>query len=388
MNDMGAAGIDAMPARVDRAVAGAIGENRIVGAVVLVAKDGRIVCENAAGFNDREAGTSMTRDAIFRLASLTKPVVAATALAQSDLGLYDLDTPVTRFLPTFRPKLADGSEPVVTVRHLLTHTAGLRYRFGDEPGGDYHRADVSDGLDQPGLPLEENLGRIASVPLAFAPGSAWLYSLAIDVLGGMVAKAHGGTLAGAVEAHVTGPLAMRDTGFAVTDLKRLAVAYADASPEPVRMADTHSVPIAGTDRVLVFHPDRILHPGSYQSGGGGMAGTADDFLNLLEALRTGGAPILRPETVALASRNQIGNLPREEPGDIGWRFGFLSAVLADPKAAAVPHAPGTLQWGGVYGHTWFIDPGAGLSAVILSNTAIEGCLGKFPGEVRDAIYGV
>jgi len=226
------------------------------------------------------------------------------------------------------------------------------------------------------------------VPLAFPPGSAWLYSHAIDVLGGVIARAHGGTLAGAVEAHVTGPLAMDDTHFAVTDMKRLAAAYADGMPEPVRMAEVQPVPIAGTDRVLVFHPDRILHPGSYQSGGGGMAGTASDFLKLLEALRTGGAPILKPETVAMASRNQIGDLPREEPGDAGWRFGFLSAVLADPEAAAVPHATGTLQWGGVYGHTWFIDPTAKISAVVMSNTAVEGCLGAFPGEVRDAIYGV
>jgi CubicO group peptidase (beta-lactamase class C family) len=204
----------------------------------------------------------------------------------------------------------------------------------------------------------------------------------------VIANAHGGTLAEAVETYVTRPLAMGDTGFTVRDMKRLAVAYADGELEPLRMAEVQPVPLAGTDRVLVFHPDRILNPGSYQSGGGGAAGTARDFLKLLEALRTGGAPILKRETVAMASRNQIDDLPREDPGDIGWRFGFLSAVLADPERAAVPHSPGTLQWGGVYGHTWFIDPAAGLSAVVMSNTAIEGCLGRFPGEVRDAIYGV
>ena len=126
MNDMGAAGIDAVQARVDRAVRAAIDGKRIVGAVVLVAQDGQVVSRSAIGHNDREAATPMREDAIFRLASLTKPIVAATALAQIERGLYGLDDPVTRFLPDFRPRLADGSAPTIAIRHLLTHTAGLQ----------------------------------------------------------------------------------------------------------------------------------------------------------------------------------------------------------------------------------------------------------------------
>jgi CubicO group peptidase (beta-lactamase class C family) len=116
-----------------------------------------------------------------------------------------------------------------------------------------------------------------------------------------------------------------------------------------------------------------------------MAGTAPDFMRFLEAIRTGGAPILKPQTVAEASRNQIGDLAREEK-DAGFRFGLMSAVLADPAAAQSPQSAGSLEWGGIYGHYWFVDRAAGLSVVSFTNTAVEGCLGQFPKEVRRAAY--
>ncbi len=132
------------------------------------------------------------------------------------------------------------------------------------------------------------------------------------------------------------------------------------------MSQPHALDV-GLPGPIRFSPRRIFDPNSYQSGGAGMAGTAEDFIVFLEALRKGGAPILKPETVAMASRNQIGDLPRD-PKDAGWRFRVLSAVLADPAAAQSPQSVGTLQWGGVYGHTWFIDPVSGVSVVILTNT--------------------
>ena len=112
----------------------------------------------------------MPEDAIFRLASFTKPIVAATALALIERGKLGLDDPVTRWLPDFRPKLPDGSAPEISLRHLLTHTSGLRYGTL-RPDDPYFIARVSGGLDEPSLSLEENLARIASVPLAFAPGN-------------------------------------------------------------------------------------------------------------------------------------------------------------------------------------------------------------------------
>ena len=104
----------------------------------------------------------------------------------------------------------------------------------------------------------------------------------------------------------------------------------------------------------------------------------------LEALRTGGAPILTHETVKVASQNQVGNMrEQEEPG---WGFGFLSGVLIDPARAGSPAAPGMLSWGGVYGNSWFLDPVTGLSVAALTNTALEGCMGAFPTDIQAAIY--
>jgi CubicO group peptidase (beta-lactamase class C family) len=319
----------------------------------------------------------MQEDAIFRLASVSKPMVAATAMALVDSGTLALDEPVPRWLPDFRPKLKDGTTPTITLRHLLTHTSGLGY--GDlAPDDPYRPAGISGGLDQPGLAMAENLRRIASVPLYFAPGTAWRYGVNIDVLGAVIEQATGGRLGDAVATYVTGPLGMSDTGFTVADPARLAAPYAEGIP-PNAMGDACEV-TGELGRGTYFVPGRIFDAASFHSGGAGMVGTAPDFLAFLEAIRAGGGPILKPETVELAARNHIGDLPREEK-DAGWRFGLMSAVLADPAAAQSPQSPGTLQWGGIYGHSWFIDRARDLSVVAFTNTAVEGCLGAFPKEI-------
>lgn len=373
-----------MGERIDRVFDAALGP-RIAGAVLMVAERGEIVYQRAGGFADREAGQATTLDTIFRLASLSKPVTATACLAMIDRGELRLDDVVTRFLPQFRPRLADGSEPDITIRHLLTHTSGLTYRFAQWPGGSYHLANVSDGLDQPGLGMEENLRRIASAPLQFAPGTSWGYSVGIDVLGHIVAVVRGMTLGEVLGDLVFGPLGMHDTGFAVADRARLSLAYAD-NPDgaPVPMQATHSVP-RPTEPPTLYSPARVLEPRSFQSGGAGLAGTAPDFLKFLEALRTGHPSLLAPMTLADALRNQIGDIPGDA-GGAGWRFGFLSGVLLDPAAAATPQSAGTFYWGGAHGNTWFVDPVRELSFVGLTNTAVEGVDGRFPRDVRDAIY--
>ena len=351
--------------------------------MVLVAQAGTLVYGRAAGLADREAGQPMRPRAIFRLASLTKPLVSAAALRLVEEGRIGLDDPVTRWLPDFRPALPDGTRPVITVRHLLTHSAGLSYGFLEPAGSAYHRLGVSDGLDQPGLSMTENLSRLARAPLAFEPGSAWRYSVSIDVLGALLAEAAGTGLPDLVWRLVTAPLGMADTGFAVSDVARLVTPYVDGVPEPSRITDGLAVPVI--EGILRFAPSRIFDPNSFASGGGGMAGTAEDFLLFLEAIRTGGAPILAPATVDRMTALQIG--PRAETRGPGWGFGFGWAVLADPAAARTPQSEGTLQWGGAYGHSWFVDPAGHLSVVALTNTAFEGMGGAFPAAVRDAVYG-
>lgn len=369
-------------ARLHAAIGKALTERRIVGAVVLVARHGEIIGRCAAGLADRESGSAMREDAIFRLASITKPLVTAAAMRCAEDGRLDLHAPVTRWLSDFRPALSDGSRPEITIHHLLTHMSGLGYAFLEDADGPYHALNVSDGLDQPGLSLAENLSRLAKAPLAFAPGSGWRYSLGIDVIGGVLEKIEDRSLADIVRERVTGPLAMESTDFVVRDRSRLVKAYADGKPEPVPMTDGMSVPIDGA--AATFAPSRILDPTSYPSGGGGMAGTAGDILRFLEAIRTGGAPVLKERTVETMTVDYLGSRARMRVP--GWGFGYGWAVLVDPALSKTPQAAGTLQWGGAYGHSWFIDRANGLSVVALTNTAFEGMSGAFPIDIRDAVY--
>lgn len=366
-----------MFSRLARVIDEAVSVGRIVGIVYLVAKDGEVVFATERGFADREEGRPARRDTLFRLASVTKPFVASAALAMMDRGVIGLDDPVTRYLPYFTPQLADGSTPQITLRHLLTHTSGLGYDYGAEP-------DFSDGLSDTDLDFAENFTRLARRKLNFAPGSGWEYSVAIDVLGAALAEVEGASLDEVVRRHVTGPLGILDTSFHVADRARLATAYADATPIAQRMPDRL---VLGSDGngYFNFAPSRAFNAKAFQSGGAGMIGTAEGVLRLLEALRTDGAPILSPQTRLAAVSNQVGRLDRGA-GNEGQRFGFVSAIIDDPKLAGTPQSAGTLLWGGVYGNDWFVDIARGLTVVSLSNTALEGCNGPFTKDTRDALY--
>ena len=380
------AGLDSFRAEIDAVVTHALRENRIVGTVVLIARDGELVYQRAAGRADREAGKEMGVGTLFRLASVTKAIVCATAMALVERNELSLESRVDRWLPEFRPKLPSGESPEITIRHLLTHTAGLDYRFQQPPDGPYARANVSDGFDQPGLSLQENIRRIASAPLVQRPGVAWRYSVALDALGAVMERAAGKSLQEIVAERVTRPLGMTETAFAIADVSRLAVPYADAKPRPKRMVDGEVVPyMAGAG--IIFCPSRALDPASFPSGGAGMVGSASDLLRFFETIRRGGGSVLSEESTAQMMRNQNVDLSinAQGPGP-GWGFGFGGSVLVDPSAAGSPQSCGTWQWGGAYGHSWFVDPERNLTVIALTNTALEGLFGRFPIELRDAIY--
>lgn len=369
-----------LAARLDPILARAIAQQRIVGTVVMVARQGRVVYHRAAGFADREAGRAMQEDQLFRFASLTKPLVAVTALRLADQGQLDLQAPVSRYLPYFTPPLADGTPAAPTQAQLLSHTAGLHYGFGEDAQGPYHRAGVSDGLDSVPQTLDENLRRLAGVPLDFAPGRAWRYSLGLDVMGGVLAAATGLPLPAVVQREVSTPLGLRDLSFHVADATRLATAYRDGYPRPEPMSEPYLLPMP-TGGIL-YSPARALAATAFASGGGGMQGSASDYLTFLEALRQG--TMLSPVQQRLFMEDQIPHLQREDAP--GWGFSLGAGVLRDPRLANTPQSLGTLQWGGVYGNAWFIDPARELSVVILTNTAIAGMTGPFPDAIRDALY--
>ena len=375
---------EAMPQRIDAVVSRAVQEQRIVGAVVMVARDGQIVHKKAFGLADSESRTPVREDTIFRLASMTKPIVSAAAMVLADQGKLSLDDPVTRWVPEFTPRLPDGKPAVITVRQLLTHTAGLSYGFLEPTDGPLAKAGVSDGLDRPGITLEENLRRLAGVPLSYVPGTGWKYSLAIDVLGEVVAKAGGGTLPEVVARLVTGPLGMKDTMFVATQPNRLAAPYVHGKEALHRMGDPEVAPFGASG--VRYQPSRATDKDAYPSGGAGMVGTAADYIQFLEAIRQDGGRILKPQTARAMTANQIGDIAPELVGP-GWGWGFGAAVLLDPQKSEHPGAPGTWSWGGVYGTNFFMDRSSGLSVVVLTNTTPDGMDGAFPADIARAVYG-
>ncbi|CAD6558258.1 serine hydrolase domain-containing protein [Paraburkholderia metrosideri] len=377
-----------LSSRVDAVIDAALASQRLVGCVVLIAQHGEPVYRRAAGLADREHRQPMREDTLFRLASISKPVVSTAAMVLVGQKRLGLDDAVTRYLPEFTPEGPDGMPAPITVRHLLTHTAGLGYRFLEADGhGPYARAGVSDGMDHPDITLAENVRRIASVPLMFAPGTGWLYSLSIDVLGAVIESVTGMPLDQAVRELVTAPLEMNDSAFHALDASRLATPYVNAPPHaPHRMRDHERVAsiegVVGID----FEPARALDAQAFPSGGAGMVGSADDVLKLLDTLRQGGGKLLASELVDEMGRIQTGEMGPPDPP--GFSFGLGFAVLRDPLAAASPQSPGTWRWGGAYGHSWFVDRARGLSVVALTNTLYEGMSGDFVFALRDAIYGV
>lgn len=374
--------VELLREKLDRVLDASIADARIVGGVVRVLHDGRAVYARAVGSADREQNVPMREDTIFRLSSVTKPIVSVAALRLVDAKRLELEAPVTNYLPSFRPKLADGTEPAISLRHLLTHTAGLSYGHMQPSDGPYLKHRVSDGFDVTGVSLDEELRRIVAAGLSYPPGTRWGYSVALDVLGAVIERVTGLPLPAAIAELVTGPLEMTDTAFSLRPGTALATPYADGSP-PERMREGQVVPFMDLSG-LRFSPTRAFDSQSFASGGAGMNGTAQDAARLLELVRSGGGALLRPETARSMWMNQTGDLPIVFGP--GWGFGFGGAVLVDPAAARSPQSSGTWSWGGVWGHSWFVDSKQRLVVVALTNTAIEGMMGRFPGLVRDAVY--
>ncbi|RZO08375.1 class A beta-lactamase-related serine hydrolase [Pseudomonas moorei] len=372
--------------RIQAVVQQALDDHRLVGAVVLVARDGELIHQQAAGFADRESAWPMALQTVFRLASVSKPIVSTAALVLVAQGRLDLDAGIERWLPGFQPSLADGREARITARQLLSHTAGLGYRFFEaDADGPYARAGVSDGMDTSGITLDENLRRLASVPLLYEPGTDWGYSLATDVLGALIERIHGAPLDEAVRQLVTGPLGMTDTRFIIRDAHRVAAAYVNDVPQPHPLAEGETVSAFEGAVGIAYSPARIFDAQAFPSGGAGMAGTAGDFLRLLEVLRQGGGALLSGELVEEMGRDQTGGLELAAAPGFGFGLGF--SVLRDPRPAASPESVGTWRWGGAYGHSWFVDRAQDLSVVAFSNTLYEGMSGRFVTELRDAVYG-
>ncbi|MBX5173497.1 beta-lactamase family protein [Rhizobium sp. NZLR1b] len=370
---------NSLASAIDVAIEDALVEGRIAGCVVLVAEDGKLVYERAGGHADRETGRQMQIETPFRFASVTKAFTTMATLKLIEAGRLSPEDKVTKYLPKFAPRLANSSIADIRISHLMTHTAALDYRSQQAADGPYARAGVSDGLDESRGSLDANLDRIASVPLDRVPGEGWRYSVATDVLGGVIEAVTGMTLNDAISALASGPLQL-SAAFHWPE-EDLAVPYHDGKLAPVRMAVGVELPQRYSEGTGVrFDPDRIRDATAWPSGGAGMAGRSRDVLALLEAYRTGS--FLGDDLREAARKPRVG--AEAQAMGPGWGFSWLGAVLIDPASTGSQWSNGSVSWGGTYGNWWGIDFAKKRSVVSMTNTAYEGMSGRFAQSIAAA----
>ncbi len=348
-------------ARMNVALQSFVDSGQLSGIYAVIARHGRIGYERTFGWQDLESRAPLRRDAIFRIYSMTKPVVAVGVLRLVDQGLVRLDDPVSNYIPSFAhvkvfaggtadaPILREPASPI-TVRQLLNHTAGLPYGLTDGP------ADTIFTRAQPyaaSHTLQAFTDSLARLPLLFSPGTQWSYGSGLDVAGRVIEVASGRTLDRFLEEEIFGPLGMRDTGFRIRPgtRDRLATVYA---PE----ADGELRPLGRDGLMAMFEPDaRFLW------GSGGLLSTPDDFLRFAQMLLNGGAfgdtRILRPETVALMTHNTLPAklTPVSYPAVSDSAYGFGLAVAVKVDTAGAESGPvGIFRWSGYLGTYFWIDP--------------------------------
>ncbi|MEN2987676.1 serine hydrolase domain-containing protein [Tistrella sp. BH-R2-4] len=386
--DAAAAGFDAarLNALADRLAADAEA-GRIPGAVLAVERDGILAQQRAVGWRDRAAGAAMTDDAIFRLYSMTKPIVSAAALSLMEDGKLALAAPVSLYLPDFarmqvgrevagadgKPTLETApAKRVMTVRDLMRHTSGLTY-------GVFGRSAIKSRYLAAGTHLWDHTNeglaaKLAGLPLVAEPGTLWEYSRSTDLLGRVMEVAAGQPLDQIVRERVLEPLGMTETMFHVPEQLRGRVASAD--PEA---AFGNKVP----ELLDPAHPDAFL------SGGGGMYGTTADYLRFLRMILNGGSldgkRVLSPNSVRLMTADHL--TPDINTGGLahlGYGFGLGFAVRRGDDGAW-PGSQGDLYWGGYAGTYFWIDPREKLLVVYMMQSVTQ--REPYRAIIRHGVYG-
>jgi CubicO group peptidase (beta-lactamase class C family) len=402
-----------------------VGQNRVAGASVLVARHGATALFKSAGLartpGDYGSAQPFARDTLVRLYSMTKPVTTVAAMMLYEQGYFQLDDPVAWYLPCFSdtpvwngnlPTKDDGADAILkhvgaqnspfTVRQLMTHTAGLSYSFMQAtPVDRYYR---EHDLNFPGstTPLAELVERLAQAPLLCQPGTQWNYSASTDVLGRLVEVWSGQSLDQYFREHILGPLQMHDTGFHVDTAKQHR--FADLMG-PASGGDLGSVGASGlcltpeedhrklstaraAARGFRHAPPVLMEPASVStflepppllSGGGGLIGSIDDFARFAQMLLNGGElddqRLLSSKTVDFMRQNQLpGNVDMAAMGQAVWSetsyqgigFGLGFAVVLDPVEAQMITSAGEYHWGGAASTFFWIDPAEDLFVIFFT----------------------
>jgi len=375
--------------RLDRFFAREIEAKRVPGAVVAIARDGKLVHYKAYGMQDPAKGTPMQLDTVFGLASMTKPMAVVGALELTAEGRLPLKSQLTQYFPAFgtmkvgvaQPdgslKLVDQARPIF-IQDLMRHTSGLTY--GGR--GDHPIAKLYPNGTQP--PSEGDISmfieRLTKLPLAHQPGTAFEYSFSIDVLGAVVEKVSGQRLDEYLQARLWKPLRMTDTTFVLSDRIRPRI----ARPFANNPLDGKPQSITTIERQMKF-----------DCAGACAMGTVGDYLRFGQMLLNGGEldgqRILSPQFVQQMTSNHLGpeiknNVGVVEPHREGFGFGLGVAVRTSAGLSAVPGNPGEFTWNGAYGTAFFVDPKEKL--VVVVGTAAPGDLRKYYREqVQDIVYG-
>lgn len=336
-----------------------VDSGRLPGAVALIARHGQIGLLEAVGVQDPATGAPMRTDSIFRIYSMTKPVVSVAIMMLVERGQLLISDPVSRWLPEYaHPQVAtaQGMVPVqqaATVQDLLRHTAGMTYEFlGD--------SEVQQQYNQHKLASRERNNEefshtLASIPLMFQPGSVWAYSRATDVLGRLIEVVSGQSLGDFLHAEIFEPLGMTDTGFWVLPEEEHRIA------EPFAHDPDGGIPMQ------VIEPRQVP---ALESGGGGLMSTALDYARFLQCLRNkgelNGVRLLSPHMVDYMTSDHLGNIPADGtllPPGHGFGLGF--AVRTHLGLSPVPGSVGLYYWGGIAGTTFFVDPALDMYAMLL-----------------------
>lgn len=367
-----------------------VASKKIPGAVLLIARHGKLTYLESVGKMDPATDSPMTVDGIFRVYSMSKPITTAAAMMLVEDGKLNLEDPVSMYLPEFAKMMVGVEKPdaggtptlelvparrPISVYDLMRHTSGVTYGF-------FGSGLVKKAYDDARL-LQEDMSnadfsrRVAKLPLSYQPGTSWDYGHSIDILGRVIEVISGKSLFQFEKERLLDPLGMSDTSFYVTDpLKHVRVA------EP--FADNRSI-----GRNAEFNNPRIVQ--KFESGGGGMVSTASDYSRFLQMLLNGGSldgkRFLAPRTVQLMTSEHAGAGSGIAPGMLagtGYGFGLGFAVRRSTGEAPVPADPGEYNWSGAGGTTMWVNPKADLLVVFMVQTTKQNL--RYRSLLRNMIY--
>lgn len=356
---------------LDQLIETYVSSGKLAGALACVADGSGIRHLVMRGVKDRETRRPLTRDTIFRIFSMTKPMTGVAVMMLRDEGKFTLDDPIADFIPEFgqlRIMGEDGSTMpatgLITIRHLLTHTAGLTLPLSyDGPLTDHYKANGLEGMRSTGT-MTEVIGKLARMPIGFEPGSRWQYSMAQEVLGRLVEVVSGETFDAFLQRRLFEPLGMIDTGFHVP------------ADKVERFCSTYPAPDDGENPALdSWNQSRFLQPPDFPSGGGGLVSTVDDYLAFARMLADGGKGLLASESIAEMRSNHLPDGRdmasmgvSEFSGDTweGFGFGLTMSVIIDAEKAGSRGPAGEYGWSGAAGTYFFNNPELDLTAILMT----------------------